>query len=118
MRLDNYTLSIWMAIIKESDLITSIEQQTSIPKNIFLYQNYPNPFNPNTTISYQIPKASNVFIKVYDYLGREVTSIDEGLKQPGLYEINFNAKNLSSGIYIYKLETENYSISKKMIVLK
>ena len=118
MRLDTYSLSIWTAIINDKDLTTGIEQKAGIPENVFLYQNYPNPFNPNTTISYQIPKSSNVFIKVYDYLGREVASINEGFKQPGLYEINFNAKNLSSGIYIYKLETERYSISKKMILLK
>lgn len=89
-----------------------------IPKECKLFQNYPNPFNPTTTISYSIPKQSHVNLKVYDILGNKIkTLIDEG-RMSGTYKINFNASNLSSGIYFYRLQVDNYMESKKMILLK
>ena len=89
-----------------------------VPAEFVLNQNYPNPFNPSTTISYFVPKESFVSIKVYDFLGREITTLVNEIKAPGSYEISFDASNLPSGTYFYTLSAENYSATKKMIILK
>ncbi|MBK7107203.1 MAG: T9SS type A sorting domain-containing protein [Ignavibacteriae bacterium] len=94
-------------------------------KNSFfsLSQNYPNPFNPTTKIKYSIPQdikgeMSNVKLVVFDILGREIKTLVNESKKPGNYEVEFNAKNLSSGIYFYKLQTGNFSEIMKMILMK
>ncbi len=88
-----------------------------------LYQNYPNPFNPTTKIKYSIPFVEtryipSVQIKVYDILGREVATLVNKEKQPGNYEVEFNASNLSSGVYFYKLTAGIFVETKKMILLR
>jgi len=83
-----------------------------------LSQNYPNPFNPSTNISFQLPFASKVTLKVYDLLGKEIATLIDGYKNAGIFEVNFNAGELSSGMYFYRLEAGNYSQTKKMILLK
>ncbi len=83
-----------------------------------LSQNFPNPFNPTTTIQYQLPKAGNVTIRVYDILGNEVATLVNGEKPAGVYETKFNASNLSSGLYIYQLKAGNFMQTKKMMLLK
>jgi hypothetical protein len=89
-----------------------------VPAEFVLSQNYPNPFNPTTTISYFVPKESFISIKVYDFLGREVQALVNEMKSAGSYELSFNASNLPSGTYFCTLITDNYSVSKKMILLK
>ncbi|OGU66136.1 MAG: hypothetical protein A2X62_16345 [Stygiobacter sp. GWC2_38_9] len=98
----------------------SVEKITgNIPTEFYLEQNYPNPFNPSTQIRFGITEASNVELKVYDILGREVvTLIDREFMNAGVYNVKFNAVDLASGIYIYKLATGNLSISKKMQLMK
>ena len=81
-------------------------------------QNYPNPFNPTTKIKYSIPQSSNVSIKVYNALGTEIETLVDGYKSAGTYEISFNAKNLSSGVYFYRIVSGNYSHTNKMLLLK
>ena len=93
-------------------------RQGTLPQEYALYQNYPNPFNPSTTIKYSIVKSGNVKLAVYDILGREVLVLVDGVKEPGFYEVNFNASIVSSGVYFYRLVTENYVSSKKMLLLK
>ncbi len=83
-----------------------------------LYQNYPNPFNPSTTIKYQIPVTSNVVLKVYDILGKEVATLVNETKQAGSYSVNFDANSFSSGIYIYKLTSNQYLQTKRMMLVK
>ena len=83
-----------------------------------LAQNYPNPFNPSTTIKYQIPNAGNVTLKVYDILGREVTTLVDEFKNEGRYEVNFNAGKLASGVYIYTIKSNDFTASKKLMLLK
>ena len=83
-----------------------------------LSQNYPNPFNPSTTIKYQIPNAGNVTLKVYDILGREVTTLVDEFKNEGRYEVNFNAGKLASGVYIYTIKSNDFTASKKLMLLK
>jgi hypothetical protein len=91
---------------------------SEIPKEFKLSQNYPNPFNPSTKIKFAIAKGSNVKITVYDITGRFVeTLVNENLK-PANYEISFDAKDISSGIYFYKLETDNFVDTKKMVFVK
>lgn len=83
-----------------------------------LSQNYPNPFNPQTNINFTIPKDGNVTLKVYDALGNEVASLMNGFLKKGLYKAEFDGKGLSSGIYFYKLITEGFTDTKKMILSK
>ena len=80
--------------------------------------NYPNPFNPTTKIKYQLPQDDFVTIRVYDVLGNEVANLVNKMRQAGYYEINFDGSSLSSGIYIYALQTNNFSLSKKMLLIK
>jgi Secretion system C-terminal sorting domain len=90
----------------------------SVTSNVELYQNYPNPFNPTTKIEYSLPKASNVSLKVYDLLGREVITLKKEYQTAGKYAVDFNGSNLASGLYIYVLVTDDFVISKKMIMLQ
>ena len=83
-----------------------------------LDQNYPNPFNPWTMISYSIPQTSFVTLKVYDVLGNEVVTLVNETKSAGKYDVNFNATNLSNGIYFYTIKTDNFTYTKKMVLLK
>ena len=115
-------------ILKEvrSVTLTGVDGETINPIRFSLEQNYPNPFNPTTTIKYSIPsdEAKNIASQqivqliVYDILGSEVATLVNEPKAPGNYEVTFNAKNLPSGVYIYRLKTENYVLSKKMTLLK
>ena len=83
-----------------------------------LGQNYPNPFNPTTVITYQIPMAGVISLKVYNQLGQEVATLFEGLKQPGSYDAVFDGSSLASGVYMYQLSAPNYTESKKLVLLK
>lgn len=100
--------------------VTSVEDsyENNLPGTFKLEQNYPNPFNPSSIIKYDIPKNSFVKIIVYDILGREVSVLLNEEKSPGSYEVNFDAKDLASGIYFYTINTGEFYQSKKMILLK
>jgi hypothetical protein len=87
-------------------------------KNYSLNQNYPNPFNPSTNIHYELPNNGLVTLKVYDELGREVKTLVNQYQTKGRYDINFNADNLASGIYFYRLQSGNFISTKKMLLLK
>ena len=99
--------------------IVNVEKNNeSIPTKYSLKQNYPNPFNPETVISYQLPVMSKVELKVYDVLGREVATLVNKEQSAGTYEVQFDASNLTSGIYFYRLMSGEYSETKKMLILK
>jgi len=83
-----------------------------------LEQNYPNPFNPSTTISYQLPKAEFVTVKIFDAIGNEVKTIVKENKPAGVHEVNFDASQLSSGIYLYRIDARTFHQSKKMLLVK
>lgn len=89
----------------------------SVPVKYSLYQNYPNPFNPSTTIKFDIPKMDNVKIRVFDIVGREVSSFSQ-LLSPGIYSYSFDGSKLSSGVYFYSLESSGYNDVKKMMLIK
>ncbi|MCX7797097.1 MAG: putative Ig domain-containing protein [Melioribacter sp.] len=98
--------------------VVSVSDKSLIPSNFELYQNYPNPFNPTTTISFAIPKESFVRLKIINTKGEEVATIVNRVMPAGYHSFVFNAANLTSGIYFYRLEADNYIISKKMILMK
>ncbi len=89
-----------------------------IPLEYNLFQNYPNPFNPVTVIKYSIAERTKVNLTVYDILGNEIKTLVNENKEPGYYEINFESENLSSGIYLYRLNTNNFVSIKKMVIIK
>ncbi|MBL7128896.1 MAG: T9SS type A sorting domain-containing protein [Ignavibacteria bacterium] len=91
---------------------------TEIPKRFELYQNYPNPFNPETNIKFDIPKVSNVKIIIYDNLGRMIMKLIDKNLSAGSYEVNWIAKNFTSGLYFYKIEAGDYINVKKMMLIK
>ncbi|GJQ43244.1 MAG: hypothetical protein JETCAE03_27420 [Ignavibacteriaceae bacterium] len=88
------------------------------PSDYSLNQNYPNPFNPTTTISYSIKSAGDVTLKVYDMLGTEVANLVNERQEAGNYSIEFNAAELPSGIYVYRLASGNFMETKKLVLLK
>ncbi len=93
------------------------------PEKYFLFQNYPNPFNPSTTIKYAIPEAGerhafHVQLKIYDIHGREVTTLVNESKEAGYYEVKFNGSDFASGVYFYRLEAVEFTLSKKMVLIK
>ncbi|MBU0561734.1 MAG: T9SS type A sorting domain-containing protein, partial [Bacteroidetes bacterium] len=94
------------------------EHEINLVPEFLALKNYPNPFNQSTVISYQLPSFSQVKLSIYDLLGREVAELMNEQKPAGKYKVIFNANNFSSGVYIYRLTTDNQSISKKMLLTK
>jgi hypothetical protein len=99
-------------------IATGIQNSNEIPKVFSLSQNYPNPFNPTTSIKFDIPKQGIVKLSVYDVLGNEVATLENGSMQAGTYIVDFNTTNLSSGVYFYKLTSGNFTDTKKMLLIK
>jgi hypothetical protein len=98
--------------------VNVVNVNSTIPEQYSLSQNYPNPFNPSTTIEFSLPVQSNVSIKLYNIIGKEAGIIFKGIKPAGSYKTMIDASSLPSGVYIYRLETDHYSESKKMILMK
>jgi len=99
---------------------SNIKENETIPLNISLEQNYPNPFNPQTIINYTLYKSSKTYLRVFDIYGKEVLKIDNGYQNAGSYSIllNTNYYKLASGVYFYTLETDEISVTKKMLLIK
>jgi hypothetical protein len=116
---DGFKIAIVSQNIDIYYIIVNVEATNSdAPSDFSLSQNYPNPFNPSTVIRYQLPVIGFVTLKVYDILGREIATLVNEEKPAGEYEVEFNGSNLPSGIYFYQLKAEQYSETKKMILLK
>jgi aminopeptidase N len=105
-------------ILKEILSISSLRDESILPVEYSLSQNYPNPFNPTTIIEYSIPISGNVKITLFDAIGKKVKELVNKYEDRGYHKIELNAENLASGIYIYKLEINNFIDSKKMILVK
>ena len=101
-----------------TSVIGIIQLSNIIPKDFKLYDNYPNPFNPSTKIRFDLPKASNVKIEVYDLIGRKIATLVQLAIPAGSYETIWNAPNLPSGIYLYRIETAYFVQTKKMVLVK
>lgn len=95
-----------------------VKKEVELPENYSLSQNYPNPFNPSTSISYQIPNEGFVSLKVYDAIGNEIKTLIDEEKMPGSYEIIFDASNLPSGVYYYKMTAGDFVSTKKLMLIK
>ena len=113
-----YGNNLYIDSICVKDITGGITPITLTPNEYSLNQNYPNPFNPTTTITYNMPKAGIVKIAVYDILGREVATLVNGHITVGTHDVVFDAANLSSGVYFYKLVTGDINITKKMLLVK
>lgn len=97
---------------------TDVNDVAALPTEFTLDQNYPNPFNPSTKIVYNVPEQSRIQLEVFDILGRSVTTLVNEVQPAGKYTVNFDASQLSSGVYFYRLSTQNLTLSKKMILMK
>ena len=104
--------------LSEEDHMIQLSNQSSITKESKLSDNYPNPFNPITKISFTIDKTGLTKLMVYDILGRQIKVLVNELKNPGYYTVEFNGSDLPSGIYFYRLETDDFSVVKKMVLIK
>jgi len=115
---NGYAGSVFYIRLLRSESTTKIKENMNQPHFFKLYQNYPNPFNPSTFISYQLPASAFVIVKVFDVIGKEVETLVNERQNAGNYSVQFNAVNLSSGVYFYKLQAGNYSTTKKLLHLK
>lgn len=97
---------------------TGVNENIEIPEVFSLSQNYPNPFNPTTVIQYSISEVTNVKLKIYDMLGREIKTLVNQEQSVGVYNVEFNASNLSSGVYFYRIVAGSFVASKKLLLLK
>ncbi len=121
----NLTSGIYSYRLKQKDFNGNFEYHNlngevviGIPNSIQLFQNYPNPFNPSTTISFDLPAAGIVTLKVFNTSGREVAALVNEVRSAGYYSVNFDASNLSSGVYYYRLEANSVSKVMKMAIVK
>jgi hypothetical protein len=109
----------YIAGVLDGSITVGVRTVDGLPQKFQLQQNYPNPFNPTTVINFTIPKAGNVTLKVYNSLGQEVATLVNGYKDAANYRVDFNASNLSSGVYFYTLKVGNsFTQTKKMLLLK
>jgi hypothetical protein len=106
------------AIVRINSRVISIKESSKLSESFSLSQNYPNPFNPTTNINYTVPTSGFVSLKIYNILGQEVTTLFEGFQKVGLYKVDFDASKLVSGIYLYRLQTNGFTQTKKMILMK
>ena len=106
------------ATVKYSPITTSIQENVPMPEEYVLEQNYPNPFNPVTNVSFTIPKAGNVSLKVFDSRGSEVRNYMNTFLQSGSYEVKIDGSDLPSGVYFYELRTDDFRKAKRMVLLK
>jgi hypothetical protein len=98
--------------------LTGVEAAKTAPASFALMQNYPNPFNPSTTISYSMPQAGDVVLRIYDMLGRQVAALERGFQAAGSHKIAFDGSSLCSGTYVYVLRAGNFSAARAMSLLK
>ncbi len=124
-RPEGHSWGLWRANIDRmleyfypANPIGIVSSNDIVPDNFILYQNYPNPFNPTTNIKYNVPKLSQVQIKVFDVLGNELESLVNEEKQAGTYEFTWKAANLPSGLYFYRFTAGKFTETRKMILLK
>jgi len=101
------------------DILTSLDNlKQQIPERFGLAQNYPNPFNPVTTIKYQLPKNTDVMLRIYNSLGQEIATLVNQSQPAGYYSVNWNAGNQASGVYFYKIEAESFRQVRKMLLIR
>jgi len=105
-------------IYDPDNIYVRVDEAEGVPQTTLLEQNYPNPFNPSTTIAFSLSRSSLVTLKVFDILGREVATLVNGEFAAGKYTVAFEAKDLASGVYFYRLQAGNFAQQKKMVIVK
>ncbi|MCG8605635.1 T9SS type A sorting domain-containing protein [bacterium] len=103
------------------DVVSSVEEHVAedgIPSTFDLSQNYPNPFNPSTSINYSVARSSHITLRVFNLIGQRVATLVDGVRQAGSYTVNWDASNLASGVYVYRLDTGDRVFSRRMLLLK
>ncbi len=98
--------------------ISDIDDPIALPERVRLHQNYPNPFNASTLISYELPIASQVKLDIYDILGRHIATLEDGTQPAGSHQVVWNADELASGVYFYKLQAKEYNATRKLMLIK
>ena len=104
--------------MEHMNIPVKVEVDVNGPLTFDLAQNYPNPFNPSTSIKYSVPESGNIRLSVFNIVGEEVAVLVDGFSQAGFFEVTFDASNLPSGVYLYKLQSANSVQTKKMMLLK
>ena len=112
-----YLVGAIESIIAEKTNTSSVQPE-AIPSQIELEQNYPNPFNPSTKISYSLSDPAQTKITIHDLVGKEISVLVDKFMTAGNHQVTFNATGLASGIYVYRMTTDEHTITKKMLVLK
>ncbi len=113
-----FDADLWISLLYKHGLTSVRDERTTIPQQFVLEQNYPNPFNPATNIRFSITRGASVSLTVYDILGKEVATLVNEYLEPGTYTSTFSAQSLSSGLYFYRLHSDNSVKTKKMILMK
>jgi len=107
-----------VTILENESTPVAIEMdEPGVPRAFHLEPNYPNPFNPSTTIPYRLSNATPVTLRIYDVLGRDVATLVDAFQAPGRYEVRFDAKGLPGGVYLYRLQTGVWVLSRAMLLL-
>jgi len=116
---NNESVSDWSDVFTfRTEMTTSVEGENGIPARFFLEQNYPNPFNPSTVIEFGLPNSSAVRLEVYDLIGQRVAVLVDEQKASGTHRVEFNASSLSSGTYMYRIQTDEFTRVRKMTLIK
>jgi len=115
---DFTTINQLRLLVYYNNIVSSVENVDKNSQTYVLEQNYPNPFNPSTKISWQIPVSSWQTLKIFDILGNEVATLVDEYRSAGRYEVEFDAKHLTGGVYFYQLISASFSQTNKMVILK
>ena len=113
-----YSEGVWTRDLHRNPLAVSGQEKEPLPSTCVLHQNFPNPFNPGTSLSYEIPANGHVTLKVFDLLGREVITLVDGVEESGKHSVSFDATGLAGGVYYCRLQTNQNTITKKMLLVK
>jgi hypothetical protein len=115
---ENNATGVWKLYGSCTDIVVDVDREESIAGSFRLHQNYPNPFNSSTNIKYELPKASQVTLSVFDILGREVSVLVNERREAGVHEVKFDASGLSSGVYFYRIQTGTFVETKRLLLIR
>lgn len=110
---ENGTIMDWL-----NTQVVGVQEVVGLPTKVDLGQNYPNPFNPTTRIDYSVPQSGYVSLKVYNLLGKEVATLVAGRQEPGTHYAYFDGQEFPTGVYFYRLQTDQNSITRKLVLMK